>query len=123
MQSEYCFTVPAVPSSVNHYTAVRRGGGRYKTAASNGFTLLVLNEWAKHHGALIEAKAYALDILIQLDRSRRGRKPDLDNFCKVTIDSLVHCGIITDDVLVTDISLHKQDGDCDQTTFTIRALR
>ena len=120
--TEFCFIVPAVPPTVNHYTGVARNGRRFRKPAADGFDLLVQAEWAKHNHPQIVAAAYAVDILIQLGAKRKGREPDLDNFCKVGIDALVHAQIITDDSRITHLFLHKSRGDCEQTVFTIRAL-
>ena len=117
--TEYVFIVPAVPPSANTYVRHTKAGGHYKTMAADRFAILVAAEWNKHgHGTI--AGPYALDIVIQL-KPHGGRK-DLDNFCKVGIDALVSAQVITDDSLITDLSLHKQRGNYDQTTYTIRSL-
>jgi Holliday junction resolvase RusA-like endonuclease len=122
--TEYVFTVPDTPPSLNHYTGARAGGGRFKHLAATRYGMLVGAEWNKHsfYGP-IEAKEYAIDILVQLQKGRKGRQPDVDGFAKVGLDALVQAGIILDDVRVTDLSLHKQWGDCVQTTYTITVLR
>ena len=118
--TEFCFIVPAVPPTGNTYVRHTKAGGHYKTAAADRFAVLVSAEWNKHGHGTIVASAYAVDIVIQL-KPRAGRR-DLDNFCKCGIDALVSAGAITDDSHITDLSLHKERADCDQTIYTIKPL-
>ena len=114
--------VSALPPNVNHAVRHTRDGRHYKTKAAEDFDWQVALEWRKHDRGTIEAEHYAVDIMFQLKAGRKGRQPDLDGLCKYALDALVHCNIILDDVRVTDLSLHKQQSDCDQTIYTIIAL-
>lgn len=116
--TEVTFIVPAIPPSVNHYSGQRKNGGRYRTKKAIDFDWLVIAEWNKRGHPQIVASAYAVDMVFQW----KSHEPDLDNLLKVGQDALQHCGAITNDRLITDLSLHKQRGDFEQTIYTIRAL-
>ena len=121
--TEYCLIVPAIPPSGNAYVRHTRAGGHYKTKNVEAYEWEVAAAWNHHHGHLIEASAYVVDMLVQIGPKRgRTHRQDIDNFAKCGLDALMHCGIILDDSLVTDLSMHKQLGDCDQTTYMIRPL-
>ena len=120
---EHVLIVPAIPPTGNSYVRHTKAGGHYKTKAVETFEWEVAAAWNHHHGHLIEAESYAIDILVQIaPKKGRTHRQDLDNFAKCGLDALMHCGIILDDSRVTHLSLHKQAGDADETVYTIRAL-
>jgi len=95
--------VPAVPPSVNHYLRHTRMGRHYVTSEATQFKDLVLAVAASKQ-LVIRSKHYGVEISIFLGKKQKG---DLDNFCKVMIDSLVYAAVIDSDAKITDLRMTK----------------
>lgn len=114
---EIRFTVPLIPPSVNHYVKHTRKGKHYVTAEAKAFKDAVAIYGAQ---ARVPGKRHQVDIDIYLPKGMRG---DIDNFAKVTLDSLVSAGIIGSDAGVEALSMRRsRDWDNPRTEITVRAL-
>lgn len=113
------FMVPLVPPSGNHYRKpVRRGNflGWYLTPEAKAFKEAVYVLSARRK---IRASAYEVEIHVHPGKGKRG---DLDNFAKVTIDALVAAGTIDTDAKVVRIVMEKRrDWEQPRTEITVRA--
>jgi len=98
------FSVPAVPPSVNHYLLRARNRQHYFVSPeAEQFKSLVL-AIANSKKLVIRWKRYGVEISIFLGKKQKG---DLDNFAKVTLDSLVYAAIIDSDAKITDLRMTK----------------
>lgn len=100
------FAVPLLPPSVNHYKKPRRGGGFYRAVECTSFVDAVCVFSKKFK---VTGNFYMLEIWFFLGPSKRNLSSnDLDNFQKVSIDALVHAGVIKTDGRILDLHLHKR---------------
>lgn len=97
------FMVPAIPPSANHYKMPRGRGrfGMYVTEEAKKFKSDVA---LCSKGIQIRWRHYGVQIDIYLGKKQKG---DLDNFSKVTLDSLVFAGVIDSDAKITDLRMTK----------------
>jgi crossover junction endodeoxyribonuclease RusA len=108
------FTVPLVPPSVNHYVKHTRSGRHYVTAEAKAFKEAVAIV-SRNHGAITSTCEVA--IVIYLGKGMRG---DLDNFFKVTLDSLVSARIIRSDSDIEALSgVRRRDWKNPRTEITV----
>lgn len=97
------FSVPAVPPSGNAYVRHTRTGRHYVTEEAEQFKDLVL-AIANSKKLVIRWKRYGVEVSIFLGKKQKG---DLDNFAKVTLDSLVYAAIIDSDAKITNLRMLK----------------
>lgn len=110
------FTVPLIPPSANHYVKHTRKGKHYVTAKAKAFKEAVAIFGKDAH---LSHKRYQVDIHLYLPKGMRG---DIDNFAKVTLDSLVSAGIIDSDAGIEALHMHKfRDPNNPRTEITVRA--
>lgn len=100
------FSVPLLPPSVNHYKQPRRSGGWYRAAEAIGFIDAVCIFSGK---TLVTGATYEVDLTFYLPPSKRSLSSnDLDNFLKVSLDSLATAGVIRNDGAILDAHIHKR---------------
>jgi Holliday junction resolvase RusA-like endonuclease len=98
------FSVPAVPPSVNHYLLRARNRQHYFVSPeAEQFKDLVL-AIANSKKLVIRWRHYGVEVSIFLGKKQKG---DLDNFAKVTLDSLVYSAIIDSDAKITNLRMSK----------------
>jgi crossover junction endodeoxyribonuclease RusA len=81
------FTVPIVPPDLNHYVRHTRNGRHYVTNEALGFKAMLA---IYVHGEFVQAKSFAVRILIVLGKGQRG---DVDGFQKLVLDGLADAGV------------------------------
>jgi len=104
--NSFTFTIPCTPPSVNTYVRHARGN-HYKTKAVKAFVeevSLSYRALGVSLGAFSVSKNYSVSALVQC---KNRRSPDVDNFAKLILDSLVHVGIMQDDRYVSEICIRK----------------
>jgi Holliday junction resolvase RusA-like endonuclease len=103
----FCFTVPLLPPSVNHYRGVSKNGGFYRKREAVAFVDAVCVLSRK---TMVTGNFYTVEIFFFLGPSKQRNlsSNDLDNFQKVGIDALVRAGVIKTDGRVLDLYLHKR---------------
>jgi Holliday junction resolvase RusA-like endonuclease len=117
-QSCVRFTVPLIPPSVNHYKKPRgRGYGFYVTKEAEAFKAEVARCCGGHS---VTSERYQVSIRIFLGGGQRG---DIDNFAKVTLDSLTAAGVIESDARVDQLEMFKaRDAKNPRTEIEVKAL-
>lgn len=83
-------TVPMEPVSVNGYTRHTRSGRHYKTPEAKVFEEIGA---IACRGKSVQSSSYAVTIHVY---QGAGKKADLDNLAKVTIDLLANNGVLLD---------------------------
>lgn len=113
--NQVSFSVPAIPSSVNHYVVHTRRGGHFKTTEARQFIEHVALRAGDLRGRNIEATE--VHIAIWLGPKQR---MDLDNATKVLLDALVKARVIRSDATITKLLLEKGRAERPQTDIYIR---
>lgn len=115
--SDFSFTVPLVPVSVNHYKMRARNGHWYVTKEAVAYKAAV---GVFSRGQNVKAKRYQLDVSVFLGKGQRG---DGDNFWKVIGDGLKDAGVIHSDAAVSVWNMTVgRDADNPRTEIRVRAL-
>jgi Holliday junction resolvase RusA-like endonuclease len=113
-------TIPGIPPSVNHYRGLNRRAGRFyvrKPAIAFKADVALMLAGRK----MPKAKAYRVEVTIYLPKGKRG---DVDNFAKVTLDALQAAGAIRSDALIAEFSSKKlRDAANPRTEITISTLK
>jgi len=115
--SEVTFTVPLVPPSVNHYKMRTRKGVTFVSKEAKAFKNAVC---ICGRGFAVEAEAYEVTVRIFLGSGKRG---DIDNFLKCTLDGIVEAGVIQTDAAITLLHAEKyRDKANPRTEITVKAI-
>jgi Holliday junction resolvase RusA-like endonuclease len=119
--SQLSLVIPMTPVSVNHYKKPRRGGfGYFVTKEAKAFKEAVALIAKAHPFKLCGADSYKVSILIALGK---GQKGDIDNFAKLSLDSLVDAGVIHSDAAICELFMQKiRDISNPRTEITVEAL-
>jgi Holliday junction resolvase RusA-like endonuclease len=111
---EIFISVSGIPPSLNHYVRHCRGG-HFRTEEAESFAQKVALAALRYRGMEVEAEE--VEIHVTLGPKQRG---DLDNFCKVPLDSLVRCGVIRSDAAITRLVVEKYRSDNPHTDIFVR---
>lgn len=110
--------IPMEPVGVNNYVKHTRSGRHYKTKAALSFE--EVGAFSCRGISPVVGDSYRVSILVV---QGKGRKGDIDNYCKQPLDLLVKCGIIDSDAKVIDLHMRKErDWDNPRTEIYIEAI-
>lgn len=117
MSESVSFTVPLIPPSVNAYVRHTLKGKHYVTKEAKAFKEAVV---IFARGAQVRSDSYRVELQIFLGKDDRG---DVDNFCKVSLDSLVDAGVIHSDAAIRELKVRKdRDWLKPRTVFLVETL-